>query len=374
MELSPNWSYDVRSWNAHVIKVWDCEYSSVISEEGWTRFSFSSYIPFGPFEITYTLAVAENFAATLRAAWLAQARYTANERCINPCNFVLLDHICFTLTFIFDYDITLRERPLYLFVAPMILGADDGQYGLSSLNQLSITPMPLMSYWSFDPRGQVSRIRDDKATLTKLPNHTLSISGGSQWKTYQYEAIQQYQRLIPCDFNSRSYAEIHGLPKVHILWPPHEQDIDEITFTESPQPEISLLDFTELRKELQDIGESPETGDDRKETDESQETTESWSSYSPPTSSPDTLDVADASPAVPRKIPIIHLEEIDGKNADDHQQLLGELVQDATSSLMQEIDILQTTSELENPFDEVPSPLSTGLRDFDDVEQSWSIL
>lgn len=37
MELSPNWSYDVRSWNAHVIKVWDCEYSSVISEEGWTR-------------------------------------------------------------------------------------------------------------------------------------------------------------------------------------------------------------------------------------------------------------------------------------------------------------------------------------------------
>lgn len=136
----------------------------------------------------------------------------------------------------------------------MILGADDGQYGLSSLNQLSITPMPLMSYWSFDPRGQVSRIRDDKTTLTKLPNHTLSISGGSQWKTYQYEAIQQYQRLIPCDFNSRSYAEIHGLPKVHILWPPHEQDIDEITFTESPQPEISLLDFTELRKELQDIG------------------------------------------------------------------------------------------------------------------------
>ncbi|KAJ3906862.1 hypothetical protein F5879DRAFT_920336 [Lentinula edodes] len=59
---------------------------------------------------------------------------------------------------------------------------------------------------------------EDAPILAQLPSPVLATSGGSQWKHYQYKAIEQYQRFIGHDHKSRSYAEIHSLPRAHALW------------------------------------------------------------------------------------------------------------------------------------------------------------
>ncbi|KAJ3934988.1 MAG: hypothetical protein NXY57DRAFT_958525 [Lentinula lateritia] len=111
--------------------------------------------------------------------------------------------------------------------------------------------MPLLSYWSFDPKGNMTDL-EDTPILAQLPSPALATSGGSQWKHYQYKAIEQYQRFIGHDHKSRSYAEIHGLPRAHALW---SRERSEELAENSPQTlyDHGLDNLISLKEEIDNI-------------------------------------------------------------------------------------------------------------------------
>ncbi|KAJ3920015.1 hypothetical protein F5877DRAFT_66104 [Lentinula edodes] len=93
---------------------------------------------------------------------------------------------------------------------------------------------------------------EDAPILAQLPSPVLATSGGSQWKHYQYKAIEQYQRFIGHDHKSRSYAEIHGLPRAHALW---SRERSEELAESSPQTlyDHGLDNLISLKEEIDNI-------------------------------------------------------------------------------------------------------------------------
>ncbi|KAJ3878734.1 hypothetical protein F5051DRAFT_503059 [Lentinula edodes] len=244
LESSPNWTYNVYPWDAFINIGRGNRCSRYGSKDGWMRYRFSSDIPsMISFQIACSVKLVEPCSEILRAAWLAQARYISElvKPQIKLPDCILLDHISFSLTFSFEQDVFI-ERPLYLFVAPLVIESNKGS------SSYSISLMPLLSYWSFDPKGNMSDL-GDALVLAHLPSPALATSGGSQWKHYQYKAIEQYQRFIGHDYKSRSYAEIHGLPRAHALW---SQEHSEELAKDSPQTlyEHGLDNLHSLKEEI----------------------------------------------------------------------------------------------------------------------------
>ncbi|KAJ4475328.1 hypothetical protein C8J55DRAFT_126854 [Lentinula edodes] len=243
LESSPDWTYNVFSWDAFITIGRGNRCNCSGSEDGWMRYRFPSDIPSISFQISCSVVLVEPCSEILRAAWLAQARYISesSKRQIELPDCILLDHVSFSLTFSFEEDVFI-ERPLYLFVAPLVIESN------KESSSYSISLMPLLSYWSFDPKGNMSDL-GDALVLAQLPSPALATSGGSQWKHYQYKAIEQYQRFIGHDYKSRSYAEIHGLPRAHALW---SQEHSEELAKDSPQTlyEHGLDNLHSLKEEI----------------------------------------------------------------------------------------------------------------------------
>ncbi|KAJ3887515.1 hypothetical protein GG344DRAFT_80675 [Lentinula edodes] len=246
LESSPDWTYNVFSWDAFITIGRGNRCNCSGSEDGWMRYRFSSDIPSISFQISCSVVLVEPCSEILRAAWLAQARYISesSKRQIELPDCILLDHVSFSLTFSFEEDVFI-ERPLYLFVAPLVLGSNEES------SSCSISLMPLLSYWSFDPKGNMADL-EDAPILAQLPSPALATSGGSQWKHYQYKAIEQYQRFIGHDHKSRSYAEIHGLPRAHALW---SRGRSEELAENSPQTlyDHGLENLISLKEEIDNI-------------------------------------------------------------------------------------------------------------------------
>ncbi|KAJ3986109.1 hypothetical protein F5890DRAFT_1505716 [Lentinula detonsa] len=256
-ELSPDWEYRVHPWNTpRDGSGYRLRCSKDVYEDGWTRYTFKpGTVLSTSFQITYSIGWYESFGNTLRAAWLAQARYISLERQIKPSNCVLLDHIAFSLTFSLRNPVSV-ERPLYLFVGPLDIRSNSGS--LESSRSINITP-PVASYWSCDQSGESFHI-EDRPILSQLSSPTLYTSVGSQWKSYQYKAIQDFQRLSNYDCNSRSFAEIHGFPKALVLWPRKDSSDEAIDGSPRARYEVGL-DLTSLEVEIEKIHDSASVHD-----------------------------------------------------------------------------------------------------------------
>ncbi|KIK59631.1 hypothetical protein GYMLUDRAFT_44600 [Collybiopsis luxurians FD-317 M1] len=230
LAFPPNWIYPIHSWDMQLREL--LYYDKEELENGFTRFSFQrGGLPFKPFEISCTYSIREPFQNRLRAAWLAQAQYTSIQSQIDPCDCVLLDQICFSFKLAFNHENRLQPgRPLYLFLSHPMHEHDPQDKGIFPSNPYLIPQITnVHHFWSFDPNCESSAIEDGK--ILQLTTHYVpTISGGSQWKHYQYEAIKQYQQFRDCDPSSCSYAHKHGLPQVEI---PPSHAIDDVH--QSPQ-------------------------------------------------------------------------------------------------------------------------------------------
>ncbi|KAJ3800043.1 hypothetical protein GGU11DRAFT_742850 [Lentinula aff. detonsa] len=235
-ELSPAWEYRVHSWNTpRNGSEYRLRCSKDVYEDGWTRYTFEpGTVLSTSFQIKYSIGWYESFGNTLRAAWLAQARYISLERQIKPSNCVLLDHIAFSLTFSLRNPVSV-ERPLYLFVGPLDIRSISGS--LESSCSINITPQ-VASYWSCDPSGESFPIEDrpilsQPVLRSTRPNY---------------------------DCNSRSFAEIHGFPKALVLWPRKDPSDEAIVGSPRTRYEVGL-DLTSLEVEIEKIHDSASVHD-----------------------------------------------------------------------------------------------------------------